>query len=517
MSRTRLFTAVVLAAAGLNGLRLPADAKGFELGWTPLEAAVRWKGSSGDGYAAAAYRKHAYLADVSTLHSGAESYSEIWFSTNRTGRWQRTLVAKVHDDPDTGGATLPQIAVVPSSGHAVIVVVHPKTDGSELLAFSDRSGAWKPAPLPPPGEGADAFDKPSAPSLAAAGSEAVLAFNAGSKLSDCSAQGGYLFVARLRDDGSPWSRAKNITADYCSPKGGFAKNPVLALSADGKPFIAYQCAGDPNGSPGAMCLRSGDLGGGGESLVETNTPDWGLAPSLYALSVDERGAPHVAYIMNDNNQLRLMSAFEGKDGWRRTRLATGGSSRSADVLSLPPAIAAGPAGDEAVYVGYAKWPLGGSNSQALYLARESSGAWSKPRNFTRSKSSDAAPVLASSEGLLHLFIERDGQTLLWTHEEPIPVLTAAVSQAAGVVEMKGTLAPASVPENVKACLQELGADHQWSACREQSIETRAKDGRASFEASWPKLDAGSYRLRVEAARNDDHLARAGAWSAFVVR
>lgn len=497
----------------------PARAKGYELGWRPEETVFRWPGSSGDGYAATVYKNRDYVADVATVRTGDRSYSEIRFSTNRSGKWERTLVAKIPDDPNTGGP-LPQITVIPASGHVVIVVIHPKSNGAEFVSYTNASGAWTPTAAPPAGGGPDAFVNPTSLSLAADGSEATLAFNASSQDTNCAGQGAYIYLSHLKDGAPAWSGAKNVTADYCGAKGGFAKNPVLVLSG-GKDFIAYQCAGDPNGSPGAMCLRSGDLGGTSEEIVETNTPDWGMAPGLYALAVDG-GVPILAYVMNQNNQLRLMTARKDSAGWKRTQLATGGSPKTSQALSLAPAVAGEAARALVAYVGYAAWPLGGNNSQAVYMtAEETSGSFTKPWNFTRSKNSDATPVLASSDGFTHLFIERDGQSLLWSRQEPVPIIAAEASSRGLRAELKGTIAPASAPENLRICLEQIlpgkpGSRETWKRLGCDETKTTPENGRASFTTAWPKLAPGRYRARAEAGLNDEHLSRLGAWNSLVV-
>lgn len=512
--RTRAAMAMFLAAAFLTAAR----AAGFPVGWRPPETIVRWPGSSGDGYAGTSYKNREYVADVATTHEGAQSYSVIRFSTNRSGRWERSLVAKIKDDPDTGGQTLPQIAVMPVSGRVVIVVSHPKSGGDgELLTYANVSGAWTAVSAPKVGQGPDSYRAASLPSLAAAGSEAVLAFNASSPDSDCSAQAGYIYLARLEDGAGAWSPAKNVTADYCGPKGGFAKAPILALSGGGI-FLAYHCAGDPNGSPGAMCLRSGDLGAASEEVVESNTPDWGMSvPGVYALSVAD-GAPVLAYVMNQNNQLRLMLARKSGKGWTRSQLAAGGARQTGQVLSLPPALLIGSSGPEVAYAGYATYPLGGNNSQAIFLTREAS----KPWNFTRSKFSDASPEMSSSGGFGHLFLERDGQSVLWSREEPLARIRGEVRVEAARAKFSGTVEPASSPEKLRVCLEHKenktpSGRAKWKArdCRDES--THPAGGRADVAEVWPGLAPGRYRARIQARLTDDHLAGDGAWREFVVK
>ncbi|MHB2026500.1 MAG: hypothetical protein ACYCPQ_07670 [Elusimicrobiota bacterium] len=513
--RARVLGAAFLLVSGV--LRSRAAAGKFELGWRPAQVVLRWKGSSGDGYAGAVFENRAFIAGVSTLHAGTQSYSVVRFTTNRSGKWESSFVAKIKDDPNTGGQTLPQIAVIPASGHVVIVVSHPTSSGSELLSFTNQSGAWESEPFPAPSGGVDGFVSPSFPSLAAGGSQALLAFNASVQDQNCPGQGGYIFLSRFKDGAKSWSSAKNVTADYCGAKGGFAKDPVLALSS-ATPFIAFQCAGDPNGSPGAMCLRSGDLGGASEEIVETNTPDWGLAPGQYALSADASGAPHLAYVMNQNNQLRLMAATKEAGVWRRSQIAEGGSRKTGQVLSLAPAIAAEGAGSEMAYVGYAQYPLGGNDSQAIFMLRDSPpGKPSKPWNFTRSRFSDAAPTLIPWQGLLHIFIERDGQSVLWSREEPIPLIKETLTQTGSRATLEGDIAPAASPEQIRGCLEKSLGPGRWTPCRYAAATARPSGGKSSFSIAWTALDSGNYRARAQAGLTDDHLARFGAWRSWAMK
>ncbi len=514
----RGFAALLLTTVASNFVR----AEGFALGWRPAQTALRWPGSSGDGYAATAVDGRAFVADVRTVGSG-QTASVIGFSAENDGKWTRQVVAKVADDPGTGGATLPQLAVLPSGAGAVIVVSHPKAGGgAQLLTYARASGAWTRVDAPPAGAGRDAYLNPSSPSLAVDGSDVVMAFNASSPDPDCPANGGYVFVSRLAAGARAWSPAKNVTADYCSSAGGMAKAPLLKI-ADGKTFLAYQCAGDPQGSPGALCLRSGDLGAASEKVVEKNTADWAMyVPGVYALTV-VAGEPRLACVFKDGGQAtRLTRSIKTADGWRETAVASGaGARKTGEVLGgMPPAMISAEAGDELAYVGYAEYPLGGSASQAVFLAKTSAeGAAGKPWNFTRSRFSDAAPSMASSRGAGYLFFERDGQSVLWSKEEPFARIASRVD--AGRASFSGTIAPARSSEILRVCLERAAAEKdakrdRWQAAGCRSIRDEASGAEAKFIVNWKDLAPGRYRARAQAGLTDEHLAGDGDWREWTV-
>ncbi len=515
----RWTVALLLASVAASSV---ARAEGFALGWRPAQTALRWPGSSGDGYAATAVDGRAYIADVRTVGSG-QTASVISFSSENDGKWTRQVVAKVADDPGTGGATLPQLAVLPSGVAAVIVVSHPKAGGaSELLTYTNASGAWTRVDAPASGAGHDAYLNPSSPSLAVDGAEVVMAFNASSPDPDCPANGGYAFIARLSAGARAWSRAKNVTADYCSSAGGMAKAPLLRI-ADGKTFLAYQCAGDPQGSPGALCLRSADLGAASEKVVEKNTANWAMyVPGVYALTV-VGGEPRLACVFKDGGQsTRLTLSARAADGWRESAIAAGaGARKTGEVLGgMPPAMISGASGDDVAYVGYAEYPLGGSASQAVFLAKTSAeGAAGKPWNFTRSRSSDAAPSMASSRGAGYLFFERDGQSVLWSKEEPFARIESRVD--ADRASFSGTIAPARSSEILRVCLERAAAEKdakrdRWQAAGCRSIRDEASGAEAKFVVAWKKLAPGRYRARAQAPLTDDHLAGDGDWREWTV-
>ena len=539
-------TARLIGLAAVGALAFLCISGTFSMASSAVPAAVGWTSpvaivhtGSSDGYAAAVYHRRAYVADVTTLTSGANSYSQIWFSTNRTGKWTRTLVAKIPDDPDTGGGTAPRIAVIPASGHAVIVVMHVTGNGSELLTFVEQpGGTWQQEPLSLEA-GNGTLKNPSVPSLTAQGSTVAMAFSSSYSQSDGGACGGpgYAFITRLTEGGG-WSQPSNVTADYCGPKGGWADDPVVAFGPSGGLFMIYQCAGDPNGSPGALCIRSGNLGPETEKVIGQNTADWSLdVHRLYALKVGADGTPHIIYIMlGPDRRQRLMYATTTATGWMQEEIATGapntGVQASAGAPSIAqlmwPSIALGASGPAVAFVGSVKYPLGGSTSMATFLMHESDGRWSKPANFTGSKFEDAAPILASSAGLLHLFMSRDGgESYLYAHEAPLPRITFSLSQAQrkdplqfaakkGTL-LQGTVVPSVSQERIKACTEKKIARSRWTAPHCVFESAQPKGNEVDFRHDYPGFAAGHYRLRVEVGETADHMAGASQWSTFAVK
>ncbi len=506
--------------------------------WTSPAAVVR-TGGNADGYDATVYHRRAYVADVTTLTSGANSYSRIWFSTNRTGKWTRTLVAKIHDDPNTGGGAVPRIVVIPASGQAVIVVMHATdNNGRELLTFVEQpGGAWRQEQLPMD-TAVGAISAPSVPSLTAQGTAVAMAFSAtySQGVSACSGQVS-AFVTKLTGGSGGWSKPRNVTADYCGPKGGYADDPVLAFGPSGKLFMVYQCQGDPNGSPGALCMRSGDFGPETEKVIGQNTADWSLdVHRLYDLKVGAAGTPHIVYIMlGPDRRVRLMYATRTAGGWMEDEIATGAHNTGVQGDAGPamdqlmwPSIALGASGPAVAYVGSVKYPLGGNSSLATFLMRESDGKWSKPVNFTGSKFGDAAPILGASGGLLHLFMSRSGgQSYLYAHEAPLPLITFSLSQAGQknplrfaakrTIMLRGTVGPSVSKERIKACMGKKMASSRWTAPRCAFEAAQLKGNEVEFKHDYLGTTAGHYRLRVEVGETTDHLAGVSQWSEFAVK
>ena len=534
----RIFSFCALAACAVFFLCAPYafSAEGEAGRWTSTAAIAR-TGGNADGYDATVYHRRAYVADITTLTSGANSYSRIWFSTNRTGKWTRQLVAKIHDDSNTGGGAVPRIVVIPASGHAVIVVMHAKdNNGSELLTFIEQpDGTWKQEQLPMETT-AGAISAPSVPSLTAQGSMVAMAFSGAYSQSVAACPGQVsAFVTKLTEGSGGWSKPRDVTADYCGPKGGYADDPVVAFGPSGSLFMIYQCTGDPNGSPGALCIRSGDMET--EKVIGQNTANWSLGVHrLYDLIVGPEGTPHIVYILKSgDNRQRLMYATKTAGGWTEDEIATGAHNTGVQAVSGPsmaqlmwPSLAIGASGPAVAYVGSVKYPLGGNTGLATFLMRESGGKWSKPVNFTKSKFEDAAPTLGASGGLLHLFMSREGgQNYLYAHEVPSPDITLSLSQtgrdnpvsfAAGkVITLKGTVGPSVSQERIKACMEKRITASRWAAPRCTFDAAQPKGNKAEFKHDYPKTAAGHYRLRVEVGETADHFAGASQWSEFTVK
>ena len=502
------------------------------LGWTAAKIVIRPGNNDTRGYAATAFRGHAYVVDLTDAHAGGNSTSQIWFSTNRGGHWVRTPVAQVPDDPNQNGALLPQITVVPASGHVVIAVTDDTASGAKLLSFSNQSGSWQPLALPL-GSGSDAIHDAMAPALAAHASTVVLAFNASyvNSTSVCGQVEGNIFLSTLSDGGSTWSPPKNVTRDYCKP-GLFGQHPVLAYSPSGTLYMLYQYSGDPN-SLNQLRLRSGTLAAGTEEVIEPapGAGNWGLngQPGFYALAFDAQGAPHAVYWLGGGSSsipARLMYAVRGPGGWQRTMLYQAAKPGSnTDVASLAPAIAIGDSGISIAYAGTANYPLGGESSQAVYLLHATGSGWSAPVNFTRSRNTDSVPLMASSAGRMQLLMVRDGVDYLYARQLPFPQIverltgsgTPPAYAAHRPVTLAGSVAPASRPETVRVCLQRRLSAVHWGMCQSRGERTAIQAQAGRFTYTQGPLPAGQYRLRVAVPQTDDHLSGVGAWRDFVVR
>lgn len=501
------------------------------LGWTAAKIVIRPANNDTRGYAAAAFQGHAYVVDLTDAHAGGNSTSQIWFSTNRSGHWVRTLVAQVPDDPDQNGALMPQITVVPASGHVVIAVTDDTASGAKLLSFSNQSGSWQPLALPL-GSGSDAIHDAMAPALAAHGNTVTLAFNATyvDNTAVCSQVEGNIFLSTLTDGGNTWSQPRNVTQDYCKP-GLFGQHPVLAYSPSGALYMLYQYSGDPN-SLNQLRLRSGTLGANTEEVIEPapGAGNWGLngQPGFYALAFDAQGAPHVVYWLGGGGSSipgRLMYAVRGPGGWQRTVLHQAPKvAVDTDVVALAPAIASGDTGITVAYVGTANYPLGGESSQAVYFMHATGGGWSAPANVTRSAHSDSLPLLASSAGRMQLLMLRDGVDYLYARQLSFPRIVERLT-ATGVppaytahqpVSLAGSVAPASRPETVRVCLQRKLSAVRWGTCQSQGARTAIQAQAGQFTYTYGSLPAGQYRLRVTVPQTDDHLSGAGAWRVFMV-
>ncbi len=526
----------LLAAVSLllmhAALAAPPAPSPQRIGWTGAKIVIRPGNNDTRGYAATAFRGHAYIVDITDAHTGGNSTSQIWFSTNRNGHWVRTLVAQVPDDPDQSGASTPQIAVVPASGHVVIAVTDDTASGAKLLSFSNQSGSWQPLALPL-GSGSDAIHDAMAPALAAYGSTLTLAFNATyvDTTAVCSQQEGNIFLSTLTDGGNTWSQPRNVTQDYCKP-GLFGQHPVLAYSPSGTLYMLYQYTGDPN-SLNQLRLRSGTLAANTEEVIEPApaADNWGLngQPGFYALAFGAQGVPHVVYWLGGGGSSipgRLMYAVRGPGGWQRIVLHQAPKvAADTDVVPLAQAIASGETGITVAYVGTANYPLGGESSQAVYLMHLTGSGWSAPMNFTRSRNTDSTPVLTAADGLKHLFMLRDGVNYLYARELPYPQITerladgatSAVYAAHQALNLSGGVAPASQPETVRVCLQRRLSAVRWGMCQSQGARTVIQAQAGQFTYTHGPLLAGQYRLRVAVPQTDDHLSGVGAWREFMVR
>jgi len=502
------------------------------LGWTAAKIVVRPGNSDTRGYAATAFQGHAYVVDLTDAHAGGHSTSQIWFSTNRSGHWVRTLVTQVPDDPDQNGALTPQITVVPASGHVVIAVTDDTASGAKLLSFSNQSGSWQPLSLSL-GSGSDAIHDAMAPALAAHGSTVTLAFNATyvSTTGTCGQVEGNIFLSTLTDGGSTWSQPGNVTQDYCKP-GLFGQHPVLAYSPSGTLYMLYQYTGDPN-SLNQLRLRSGTLAANTEEVIEPApaADNWGLngQPGFYALAFGAQGTPQVVYWLGGGGSSipgRLMYAVRGPGGWQRTVLHQAPKvAVDTDVVPLAPAIAIGDTGITVAYVGTANYPLGGESSQAVYLMQGTGSGWSAPANVTRSAHTDSLPLMASSAGRMQLFMVRDGVDYLYARQLPFPQIVERLT-GTGVppvyaahqpATLAGSVAPASRPETVSVCLERKLSAVRWGICQSQGARTAIRAQAGQFAYQHGPLPAGQYRLRVAVPQTDDHLSGVGGWQEFVVR
>lgn len=502
------------------------------IGWTSAKIMLRPGSRDTRGYAATVFHRRAYTVDLIDAHSGERSTSQIWFDTNRTGRWVRTLVAQVPDDPDQDGVMTPQIVVVPTSGHVVIAVADHTASGSKLLSFSNQSGSWQPLSLPlDSGPIHDAM----APSLAAHGKTVTIAFNADyvNSADVCGQQEGNIFLSTLTDGSSTWSLPKNVTKDYCKP-GLLAVGPRLAYSPTGTLYMLYERSGDPN-SLEQLAVRSGTLAAKTEEIIEPSpaAKNWGLiSHSPYgfeAIAFDARGVAHVTYITSDGDSAtppRLMYAVRDPGGWRRTVLYQAAKRRAnADVVPSATAIATGQTGVTVAFVGTANYPLGGEGSEAVYLMHTTGNGWSSPTNFTDSRHSDSSPILATSTGLMDLFLARDSLEYLYARQLPFPQITESLTGSAGIpptyaadhtLTLKGSVAPAYRPETVIICLQHRLTAVRWGKCQNTSARTVVAAQSGAFTYRHGPLAAGQYRLRVAVRKTNDHLSGSRSFK-FTIR
>lgn len=515
-------------AAGVGLLCIAASvcAAGAALhyGWTRPKIVIPEARQDLRGYAATAYQGRAYVVDITDAHAGGRNTSQIWFSTNSTGKWVHSLVAALPDDPDTDGAAMPQIAVVPTNGlpgSVVIAFIDNTSAGGILLSYGNQFGRWEQLALISEVNGDAAIHNEQAPAFAVIGGIVTLAFNATymATTATCSQNGGNVFVSTLGNGASAWPPPRNVTQDYCQPSL-FARSPVLAYDPSGVLYLLYQYSGDPNSLNG-LRLRSGTLSAGTEEVVEpapaSGTWELNSALGLYAMTFDAHGVPQVVYRADAGSTAiaaRLMYAVRGAGGWTCTVLHQADKpGADTDVASMPPAIAAGDSGITVAFVGAATYPLGGSGAQAVYLMNMNGGSWSPPVNITRSRYTDNTPILAVSNGLKHLFMLREGVGYLYARELPYPQIS---TRLAGVATLSGGVTPATAPEVVSLCLEHMLSATRWSGCQSSGVHTAIQGGAGQFTHAFNGLAAGSYRVHVAVPETDDHLAGVGNWLNFSV-
>ena len=567
--------AVVAPVLVLHTARAASRVSGApQVEWTKPEIVIRTGHSDTQGYAATAFHRRAYIVDVTDRQAGGRNVSRIWFSTNRSGRWNRTLVAKIVDDQGASGVTTPRIVVVPSSGHVVIAAIDYTASGSKLLSFSDQSGSWQPLTLPlevkadssasagsraeaPPAVGgmvnaltnflsthiptpvgslggggqansdnasaAGTIEDAQVPSLAAYGDTVDLAFNANyaGTSSECSKNEGNVFLSVLADGEGTWSSPKNVTADLCQTSL-FARSPILAYSPSGRLYLLYERTGDPSALR-ELALRSGTLAASTEQIVASApaSQNWGVLHSLYgleAIAFDARGGAHVTYITSNGENVtppRLMFATGGPEGWGRTLLHQATKRwDDADVASVRTAIAAGETGTVVAFEG----TVDGAGTRSVYLLTHHPGqGWSSPENFTGKRDTDTSPKLAVSEGLMHLFIKREGVGYLYARQLPLPTISEQLQDASGDdLRFRGSVAPETGSETVRVCLQHKIAEHRWGKCQRDRVVVN-QVGAGQFTYRPRSLAAGRYRVRATVQETDDHLSGIGPWQAFTVR
>lgn len=491
------------------------------LGWTAPKVVISEPHADARGYAMTAFENRAYVVDLTDAHEGGKNTSQIWFSTDRTGKWQRQLVAAVPDDPGADGASAPQIAVLPASGDAVIAVVDGTANGSHLLTYSNQSGHWQPVSMPE-GTGADAFHNETAPSLATHGNTVALAFNASyvASTSACSQVEGNVFLSTLTSGQAAWVAPQNVTEDYCQPSL-FAKYPLLAYGPSGTLFMLYQRSGDAN-ALNQLAIRSGTLAAGTEQIIEPApaTGDWGLngQPGFYDLIVDGHGAPQVVYWLGGGSSAippRIVYATQTDGKWQRTVLHQAAKpGDGGDAAQMAPAIASGDSGITVAYTG--AYNSDSSANQAAYWMNSDGGPWSGPANITRSKHSDTAPALAVSEGLKHLFMLRDGDAYIYSHELPYPDIVQHQAGAGNTLDVSGSVSPSSAPEAVHVCLQRKLSATRWSACQGGEAKTQLQGKTGVFGHRLSGLAPGDYRFHVTVNETDDHLAGTSDWLTLTV-
>ncbi len=543
--------------------------------WTKPKIVIRTGQSDTDGYAATVFHRRAYVVDVTDQQGGGLNVSRIWFSTNRSGHWKRTLVAKITDDQGASGVTTPRIVVVPSSGHVVIAAIDYSASGSKLLSFSDQSGSWQPLSLPlevktdsSASDGTRAETSPAVggmvnaltsflsqhipttvgslggggeansdndtaagtladeqvPSLAAYGHTVDLAFNAdyAGTSSQCSKNEGNVFLSVLTDGDGTWSSPKNVTEDLCQTSL-FARNPILAYNPSGRLYLLYERTGDPS-TLRQLALRSGTLAASTEQIIAPApaSQNWSVLHSLYgleALAFDAHGGARVAYITSNGENVtpaRLMFATGGAEGWTRTLLHQATKRwDDADVAAVATAVAAGETGTVVAFEG----TVDGAGTRSVYLLTHHPGTgWSSPENFTGKRDTDTSPKLAVSGGLMHLFMKRDGVGYLYARQLPVPEISEQLQDASGdTLRLSGSVAPETSPETVHVCLQRKIAENRWGTCQRDRVIAANQVNTGQFTYQRHSLAAGRYRVRATVQETDDHLSGIGPWQDFTVR
>lgn len=538
---------VLVCATGIVGAdaRGPATARdrssaSATSGWTSITSVITPTLDT-RGYAATAFDGRAYIVDVTNISpNGSDHFSKLWFTTDNSGRWVRTLVASLKDDPGTA-VSLPRIAVIPASHHVVVTALR-GTDvkgvegPNQVIAYTNRSGVWMRL-MDPLRLTHGAVINPNWPSLAAYGSKAVLAFDA--DYSDtrnvCAQVAGNIFESTFTDGSASWSPPVNVTHNYCTntidpSKNPFARAPMLAFSRNGTLFMAYSLYSNAGAG---VHVRVGTFDAGADQVADAGNFPWTLSSQvgLYALAVDAANQPHVAYLLdNGAGAERLMYATKVGGTWQRTQLDTGASDSG--VQSIAPSIAVTDGGPAVAYVRDVAFPLGGNGGLAVFLRHVSGGAWLPAYNVTRSDFTDSAPVLAASDNLLHLFLSSAGpqeQLYLYTRELPFPRFSETLSAPYGhvhavaefhatqQVSLAGIVAPAATTEAVTARTERWDAVHaRWMPVDQAQAQTTVQSTGGSFAAVHPALPAGYYRIRVEVSQTLDHLAGGAAWQVFIV-